>query len=87
MFERWRSVRRNRRGDCAACGTAWRSTTCSDPYLIDGRLVCEDCAMKARRRMLLHFGILALAAAVGTGLAVAGADVALMMPYRQRSRW
>ena len=79
MFERWRSRRRNRSGECAACGTSWHSIPSGDPYLIHGRLVCEDCAATARRRMPWHFGMLGLAAAVGTGFAVAGADVAIMI--------
>jgi hypothetical protein len=76
MFERWRSRRRNRGGECAACGTSWRSTPSGDPYLIHGRLVCEDCGAKARRRMPWHFGALGLAVAIGTGVAVAGAGLA-----------
>ncbi|UCD23555.1 MAG: hypothetical protein JSW51_10990 [Gemmatimonadota bacterium] len=79
MFERLRSRRRNRSGECAACGTSWSSTPSGDPYLIHGRLVCEACAAKARRRMPWHFGILGLAAAVATGIAVAGADLAVMI--------
>lgn len=79
MFERWRSRSRNRRGECAACGTTWQATQCADPYLIHGRLVCEECAAAARRRMPWHFGALALAAAVGTGFAVAGAGVATVI--------
>ena len=79
MFERWRSRRRNRSGECAACGTSWHATPTGDPYLIHGRLVCEDCAAKARRRMPWHFGILGLATAVGTAFAVAGADLAIMI--------
>ena len=79
MFERRRSRKRNRSGECAACGTRWRATASGDPYLIHGRLVCEDCAVAARRRMPWHFGMLGLAAAVGTGIAAAGADVATMI--------
>jgi hypothetical protein len=78
-FERWRSRRRNRIGECAACGASWRGTPSGDPYLIHGRLVCEACATRARRRMPWSFGLLGIAAGVGTGFAVAGADVAVMM--------
>lgn len=70
MFERWRSARRNRRGSCATCGTSWRSTETGEPYLIHGRLVCEECADVARRRMPWHFGIIAGAtAAAALGIA------------------
>ena len=79
MFERRRSRRRNKQGECAACGVPWAATPSGDPYLIHGRLVCEECAEKAKRRMPWHFGILAAAAAIGTGLAVAGADLAVMI--------
>ena len=79
MLERRRSRRRNRKGECAACGVPWAATPSGDPYLIHGRLVCEECAEKARRRMPWHFGILAAAAAIGTGIAVAGADLAVMI--------
>ena len=79
MFERIRSRRRNRGGRCATCGTSWRSARAADPYLIHGRLVCEDCAEKARRRMPWHFGILGVSAGIGTAIAIAGADVPLMI--------
>jgi len=78
-FERWKSGRRNRRGACAACGVAWEAAESADPFLIHGRLVCEPCAEKARRRMPWHFGMLGLAAATATGIAVAGADVTAMI--------
>jgi hypothetical protein len=64
MFERRRSRLRNRRGSCATCGTSWRSTQSGEPYLIHGRLVCEDCAEIARRRMPWHFGTIAGATAL-----------------------
>jgi len=71
ILERWRSGRRNRSGACATCGTSWRETPSGEPYLIHGRLVCEDCAETARRRMPWHFGLLGLAAgAAGVGVAV-----------------
>lgn len=79
MFERWRSRRRNRNGECAACGSSWRSTPSGDAYLIQGRLVCEFCAAKARRRMPWHLAMLGIAAGVGTALAIAGAAVPLML--------
>lgn len=77
-FERWRSGRRNRNGECASCGGAWTSIPSEDRFLIHGRLVCEACADRARRRMPWHFGVLALAAATGTLLALAGAEVVAM---------
>jgi ferric-dicitrate binding protein FerR (iron transport regulator) len=83
MFERWRSRRRNRSGECASCGTAWTSTGSDDPYLIHGRLVCEACAEKARRRMPWHFGILGLAAGVaatGVALAEGGLATIILLP-------
>lgn len=79
MFERWRSRRRNEGGKCAMCGAPWGSIAFDDAYLVPGRLACEGCAERARRRLPWHFGILGLAAAVGTGIAVAGADVTVMI--------
>ena len=77
-FERWRSRRRNRGGRCASCGVSWSSTASGDPYLIHGRLVCEDCAVRAKGRMVWSFAMLGIAAGVGTGFALAGAGVAVM---------
>jgi hypothetical protein len=80
-FERWRSRRRNRRGECAACGVDWEATESGEPFLIHGRLVCEPCAEKARRRMPWHFGILGAAGAIATGIAIRGADVTAMILF------
>lgn len=79
FFERTRSRRRNRRGECATCGTSWRATSSGEAFLIHGRLVCSGCAERARRRMPWQFGILGVGAALGTGIAVSGADLAVMM--------
>ena len=79
LFERWRSRRRNRGGECAACGTSWHSTPSGEPYLIHGRLVCQDCAETARRRMPWHFGILGLAAAGATAAIVSDAGLAMLI--------
>jgi len=77
MFERWRSRRRNRGGECASCGISWSSTSSGEPYLIHGRLVCEDCAEVARRRMPWHFATIGIAAAaVGIGVAWDGGGLA-----------
>lgn len=70
MFDRSRSRRRNQRGACGACGASWADTECDDPYLIHGLLVCEDCAVKAKRRMPWELGALAGWAALLTGIAV-----------------
>lgn len=75
MLDRRRCRRRNEQGACGACGVLWAETRSGDPYLIHGRLVCEDCAAKAKRRMPWHFGILAAAAAVAAGVIVAGEGV------------
>ena len=72
MLDRRRCRLRNKQGECGACGVSWADAGSGDPYLIHGRLVCEDCAAKAKRRMPWHFGILAAAAAVAAGVIVAG---------------
>ena len=83
IFERWRSRRRNRNGSCATCGTSWSSTTSGEPYLIHGRLVCEDCAEIARRRLPWHFGIIGFAAAtaaLGIALSEGGLVPGILFP-------
>ena len=82
MVDQRRCRRRNEQGACGACSVSWAETPSGDPYLIHGRLVCEDCAEKARRRMPWELGALAgwaaLIAAIGTGNALAGNGVAVM---------
>jgi hypothetical protein len=83
MFERRRSRRRNRSGECATCGSPWKSVRSGDPYLIHGRLVCEGCAETARRRLPWHFAILgSMVAAVALGVAMAegGLTMAILLP-------
>lgn len=69
IFERRRSHGRNLDGACAACGRPWGETPDAEPYLIHGRLVCEPCAEKAKRRLPWHLATIGAAAAVGTGIA------------------
>ncbi len=71
MLDRRRCRRRNKQGACGACGATWAEAGSGDPYLIHGRLVCEDCAAKAKRRMPWELGALAGWAGLLTGLAVA----------------
>lgn len=83
LFERRRSRRRNRAGECAACGTPWEATPSGDPYLIQGRLVCEACAEKARRRMPWHFALIASFAAFAglvAGIANGGLALIILLP-------
>ena len=70
LVDQRRCRRRNEQGECGACGVSWAETPSGDPYLIHGRLVCEDCAEKAKRRMPWELGALAGWAALLTGLAV-----------------
>jgi len=76
-----RCRRRNERGECAACSVAWGEIRSSGPYLIHGRLVCETCADKAKRRLLWQFGILAAGVAVATGFTVAERGVAAIVLF------
>ena len=82
MFERWRARKRNRSGQCAACGSPWGSSPSGEGYLIHGRLVCQPCAEAARRRLPWHFGILGIATAVATGgiLLSGAATVMTLLP-------
>lgn len=74
IWNRSRSARRNREGRCAHRGVDWRARAFSEPYLIQGRLVCEMCAADARRKIVRHVGVLGIAAATATGIAAAGAS-------------
>lgn len=52
---RFRARRRNARGECAMCRTAWTSGAADERFLIQVRFVCSDCASRARR----HIGVAA----------------------------
>jgi len=79
IVDRRRCRRRNEQGRCGACGISWAATSSGDPYLIHGRLVCEDCAEKAKRRMPWELGALAGWVAVATGLTLADQGLALLV--------
>ena len=70
MADRRRCRQRNERGECGACGVPWGEAGSGVPYLIHGRLVCEDCAEKAKRRMPWELGALAGWSAVLAGVVV-----------------
>ena len=70
LLDRWRSRARNGRGSCGGCAVSWVEALSSERYLIHGRLVCEDCARKARRRMPWELGALGVWAALLSALAV-----------------
>ena len=82
IVDRRRCRRRNEQGACGACGISWAETSSGDPYLIHGRLVCETCAEKAKRRMPWELGALAgwVAVAVGATLADQGLALLLVIP-------
>ena len=71
VADRRRSRQRNRSGRCATCGTDWSSSSSQEPYLIHGRLVCKDCAGKARKRMPWQLGAVALFSIVALSAATA----------------
>ena len=79
--DRQRCRQRNESGACGACGARWPDTGPGEPYLIHGRLVCEPCAEKAKRRMPWHFGILGGSAALAAGLIVAGQGVVALVAF------
>jgi hypothetical protein len=79
VFDRRRCRRRNEQGECGACGRSWADTASGDPYLIHGRLVCEECAEKARRRMPWELAALAGWVALATGLTLADQGLALLV--------
>ena len=67
-LDRRRCRRRNERGQCGACGLSWTEARSRDRYLIHGRLICEDCAVNARRRLPWELGALTGWIAVVTGM-------------------
>lgn len=79
MLDRRRCRRRNEQGQCGACGISWAGTSSGDPYLIHGRLVCEDCAEKARRPMPWELGALVGWVALATGVTLADQGLALLV--------
>lgn len=79
MVDRRRCRRRNEQGKCGACGNSWAETSPGEPYLIHGRLVCEDCAGRAKRRMPWELGALAAWVALAAGVTLAGAGLALLV--------
>ena len=79
MVDRRRGRRRNEQGACGACGISWAETSSGDPYLIHGRLVCEDCAERAKRRMPWELGALAGWVALAAGFTLAGKGLALLL--------
>lgn len=79
MVDRRRCRRRNAQGHCGACGISWAATSSGDPYLIHGRLICESCAEKARRRMPWELGALAGWVAVAAGVTLADQGLALLV--------
>ncbi len=79
LFDRRRARLRNKQGECGACGVSWAETPSGDPYLIHGRLVCEDCAERAKRRMPWELGALAGWVALAGGVTLAGEGLALLL--------
>ena len=78
-LDRRRCRLRNEQGECGACGVSWAETLSGDPYLIHGRLVCEDCAEKTKRRMPWELGALAGWVALATGFTLADEGLALLL--------
>lgn len=69
VAEWWRSGRRNRRGECGACGQALGADS-EDRYLVSGRLTCSGCATQMKKRMPWMLGGLAVLI-TGTTIGVA----------------
>lgn len=64
--DRRRAKRRNAGGACGSCGDAWGADRTLERYWIHGRLVCEACATRAKRRLPVHFAVLGVAGAFAT---------------------
>lgn len=72
VADRRRSRRRNRSGQCAICATPWAESASQEPYLIQGRLVCETCAEKAKRWVPWELAAVAGFSAVAIASALVG---------------
>lgn len=84
MADRRRSRRRNASGRCATCGAVWEGGGLDGAFLIHGRLVCQACAEKARRRMPWQLGAVAaftLIAVASTTAAQGPVAVALFSAF------
>ncbi len=79
LMDRRRGRRRNEAGACGACGASWADSPSGERYLIHGRLVCEDCAEQAKRRMPWEIGALAGWVGLVTGIVLAGEGMALLV--------
>jgi hypothetical protein len=78
MVDRRRCQRRNEQGECGACRVSWTETSSGELYLIHGRLVCEDCAEKAKRRMPWELGALVGWVAIVIGITLSDEGLALL---------
>lgn len=78
LMDRRRSQRRNAQGTCASCGAAWDQTPSAAPHLMHGRLVCDGCAERTKRRLVWQFGTLAGAAGLATVLILASKGLVLL---------
>lgn len=78
IFDRWRSRRRNRAGGCAICRSPLAA---SEPWLIQGRFVCEGCAAHARRRMARQLGLLAACGGLAAALTLRSNEPWLMIAF------
>ncbi len=72
-LRRRRARGRNDHGVCADCEASF-AMSARDRYLIQGRFVCATCARRARRRLARQVWLLAGAAVIGSGFALASPE-------------
>ena len=82
VANRWQSRRRNASGACATCGEKWSEAGSDERFLIHGRLVCEGCATRTKKRLGWQFGFLSgwTLFAVVMILVTEGPDLFALMP-------
>ena len=83
LLGRLRSRRRNASATCASCATGWSEIESPERFLVHGRLVCEDCATRAKGRLGWQFGLLGAAgvlSSIGVLLSEDPAILALVPP-------
>jgi hypothetical protein len=78
LLERLRSRRRNASATCASCAKGWSEIESPERFLVHGRLVCEDCATRAKGRLGWQFGLLGAASVLSSIAVLLSEDPAIL---------
>jgi hypothetical protein len=78
LLARFRSRRRNAAAKCGSCGKEWSEIESPERFFVHGRLVCEDCATRAKGRLGWQFGLLGVASVLSSVAVLLGEDPAIL---------